>query len=129
MVRGDHAANDRVEANLDEQGWDGFPRLMSALFFMAVDRRFGAGAAPAEIIKFVAELRADVSDGGPEIDAAAAETLIQSVVDPTVDYDIPQRMIGTIQAAAVFKVLTEDNLADEALDAFLAEAAQLASRD
>jgi hypothetical protein len=129
MVRGDHATNDRIEATLDEQGWDGFPRFMSALFFLAVDRRFGAGTRPAEIIKFVADLRADVSDGGPEIDAAAAEALIGSAIDPAVDYQIPQQMIGTIQAAAVFKVLTEDAATDDELDAFLVEAVRLASRD
>ena len=128
MVLGDLAANDRIEAALDEQGWEGFPRYMSALFFVAIDRRFRPGTPKAEIIRFVADLRADVSEGGPPIDAAAAESMIESVLDPSVDYDAPQQMIGTIQAATVYKVLADNALSDAELDEFLAEAARLASR-
>jgi hypothetical protein len=129
MVRGDHEANDQIEARLDEQGWDGFPRFMSALFFLAIDRRFGSKIDKAKVITFVAEMRADVANDGPEIDGQAAETLIESIIDASVEYSIPQSMIGTIQAAAVYKVLTEDRLSDTALDAFLAEAEKLANRE
>jgi hypothetical protein len=129
MIRGDHTANDRVEAVLDEQGWDGFPRFMSALFFLAVDRRFGSVAQTPEIIKFVADLRVDVAEGGPEIDAKAAETLIRAAIQSSVNSNIPHFMIGTIQAATVYKILTEENLSDERLDAFFAEGVRLVSRE
>jgi hypothetical protein len=76
----------------------------------------------------VAELRADLSRGGPAIDAEAAETLIGSIIDPAVDYMIDQNMIGRIQAATVYKVLADADLTDAELAAVLAEAVQLAER-
>lgn len=128
LVRGDREANDRIEAQLDADGWEGFARFLAALFFLAVDRRFGEDAAPSDVIKFVAELRADLSRGGPAIDAEAAETLIGSIIDPAVDYTIDQGMIGRIQAATVYKVLADADLTDAELAAVLAEAVQLAER-
>ncbi|MGX7675575.1 hypothetical protein [Plantactinospora sp. DSM 117369] len=128
LVRRDRAANDRIEAQLDASGWSGFPRFLAALFFLAVDRRFGETSSHADVIKFVAELRADLTNGGPGINAEAAETLISSILDPSVDYNIEQEMIGKIQAATVYKVLTEEHISDSDLDAFLTEAVELASR-
>ena len=129
LVRGDHAANDQIEAKLDAEGWDGFPRFLAALFFVSVDRRFGEDATQADVIKFVADMRADLGDDAPEVNPAAAETLIFSVIDPSIDYDIDHQMIGRIQAATVHKVLAEEDLTDQELDAVLAEAVELASRE
>ncbi|MET8041781.1 hypothetical protein ABZU25_13065 [Micromonospora sp. NPDC005215] len=128
MVRGDHAANDAVEARLDAEGWDGLPRFLAAVFFLAVDRRFGEAAGRADVITFVGDLRAGLADGGPEINAEAAEALIMSIIDPSIDYSISQEMIGRIQAATVQKILTDDHLTDDELNALLNEAAGLASR-
>ncbi|MEV0215378.1 hypothetical protein [Micromonospora sp. NPDC050695] len=129
MVQGDYAASVAVEARLDAAGWDGFPRFLAALFFLAVDRRFGAAARPGEVIMFVAELRASLSEGGPVIDVEAAEALILTTIDPSADYSASQEMIGRIQAATIQKVLTDDDLTDAELDALLAEAVEFAQRD
>ncbi|MEU3454028.1 hypothetical protein ABZ671_10540 [Micromonospora sp. NPDC006766] len=131
MIRGDYDANDAVEARLDADadGWDGFPRFLAAMFFLAVDRRFGVGAGRPEVIKFVADLRAGLGEGGPDIQPDAAEQLILSIIDPSIDYEISQAMIGRVQAATVQKIFTEGDLSDAELDALLAEAAQLAQRD
>ncbi|MEU8258849.1 hypothetical protein AB0C06_31820 [Micromonospora inaquosa] len=128
MIQGDYAANESVGARLDAEGWDGFPRFLAALFFVAVDRRFGETADRAGVIRFVADLRAQY-DGGPEIGAEDAESLILSTIDPSLDYAISQEMIGRIQAATVQKIFTDEALADAELEALLTEAAQLASRD
>lgn len=129
LVRGDTGANNQVEATLDAEGWEGFPRYLAAVFFLAVDRRFPEDtASSADVITFVAELRAGLSDGGPDIKPEAAEALITSIIDPSVDYTIDQQMIGRIQAATVYKILTELNLSDEELDALLREALDIATR-
>jgi hypothetical protein len=128
LVRGDNEAHDRIQAQLDAEGWDGFPRFLASLFFLAVDRRFGENASPAEVIKFVADLRADLANGGPDISAEDAEALIKANLDPDFDYDIEPNMIGKIQAAVIYKVLTDASVTDEQLDALLAEAAELADR-
>ncbi len=75
-----------------------------------------------------ADLRAQY-DGGPEIGAEDAESLILSTIDPSLDYAISQEIIGRIQAATVQKIFTDEALADAELEALLTEAAQLASRD
>lgn len=128
LVRGDYVANDEIEARLDANGWEGFPRFLAALFFVAVDRRFGESGDRSDVIKFVGELRAQLADGGPHIQPEAAEELIFSIIDPSADYDLTQAMIGRVQAATVQKVLTDADLADAELDAVLAEAVALASR-
>lgn len=128
LVRGDNEAHDRIQAQLDSEGWDGFPRYLASLFFLAVDRRFGDNATPADVIKFVADLRAGLADGGPDINAEDAEALIRANIDPEADYDIDPTMIGKIQAAVVYKVLTDEPISDEDLNAILAEAAELAAR-
>ncbi|MFI5926086.1 hypothetical protein ACIA3K_08850 [Micromonospora sp. NPDC051543] len=128
MIRSDYAANESVGARLDAEGWDGFPRFLAALFFVAVDRRFGETADRVGVIKFVAELRAQY-EGGPEIRADDAESLILATIDPSLDYTVSPEMIGRIQAATVQKIFTEEGLVDSALDTLLLEAAHLASRD
>ncbi|MEV1107384.1 hypothetical protein AB0I95_01890 [Micromonospora sp. NPDC049751] len=128
MIRSDYAANESVGARLDAEGWDGFPRFLAALFFVAVDRRFGETADRVGVIKFVAELRAQY-EGGPEIRADDAESLILATIDPSLDYTVSPEMIGRIQAATVQKILTEEGLVDSELEALLSEAADLASRD
>ncbi|WP_434740272.1 hypothetical protein [Micromonospora sp. SH-82] len=127
LVRGKQAANDAIEARLQAEGWDGFPKFLAMVFFLAVDRRFGENAEWPDTIKFVADLRADLH-GGAEINTEAAERLIMSVIDPSVDYAASQEMIGTIQAATALKILADANLTDAELDELLAEAATLSGR-
>ncbi|MFY1635845.1 hypothetical protein ACN27F_21640 [Solwaraspora sp. WMMB335] len=126
LVRNQHDLNDEIEARLDRDGWDGFPRFLAALFFIAVDRRFGESALPAEIIRFVAALREDLSHGGPDIDPVGAEALIKSALDPAADYNLSQEVIGKIQVAASYKILSEGDLSDAELDEVLAEATEFA---
>ncbi|MGI5214180.1 hypothetical protein [Plantactinospora sp. CA-290183] len=76
----------------------------------------------------MAELRADLANGGPEINAESAEALINANIDPDVEYDIEPGMIGKIQAATVYKVLTDEGITDVDLEAFLSEATNLANR-
>lgn len=128
LVRGQREANDKVQAQLDAEGWEGFPKFLAAIFFLAVDRHFGEEPAPAEIIRFVADLRAHLSHDGPEINAEAAESLIAATIDPSLHYKIEPNMIGRIQASTVYKALSEENITDEDLDALLTESIRLASR-
>ncbi|MEO3769911.1 hypothetical protein [Micromonospora sp. B9E7] len=128
MVRGDHEANDRVEARLDQLGWDGFPTLLGAVFYFAVNRRFDEQTSPGEIMRFVADIRAAVPAGAPEIDANAAETLIRAAVDPDVETAIDPQMAGRIQGLVILAILGNHAIADDDLEALLADAVALANR-
>ncbi|MFI7660904.1 hypothetical protein ACIBTW_18685 [Micromonospora parva] len=128
MIRGDHEANDRVEARLDELGWDGFPTLLGAVFYFAVNRRFDEQTAPGEIVRFVADMRASAPVGTPEIDANAAERLIRAALNPDIETNIDPAMAGRVQGLVILRILGHGATPDEELDALLAEAADLASR-
>lgn len=129
LVQMDREENDRVAAELDASGWDGFPRLLAALFFVAVERKFDEGASSEEIIRFVAELRATLSDGGPSFKAEDAEQLIRANLDPALDIDVEPEMIGRIQAAAVYRILADEKLPEAQLGALIDDAFALATRD
>ncbi|MEU4528029.1 hypothetical protein AB0F49_07355 [Micromonospora ureilytica] len=128
MVRGDHEANDRVEARLDQLGWDGFPTLLGAVFYFAVNRRFDERTPPGEIMRFVADMRATTPPGAPEIDANSAETLIRAAVDPDIETAIDPQMAGRIQGLVILTILGDNAVDDDDLDALLAEAVALAER-
>ncbi|MEU1585344.1 hypothetical protein [Micromonospora sp. NPDC005710] len=128
MVKGDHDSNDRIEARLDELGWGGFPTLLGAVFYFAVNRHFNAATTPGEIMRFVAEMRASSPVGTPEIDVHAAESLIRAAVDPDVDTAIDPQMAGRIQGLVILKVLGGGAVDDDELNALLADSAALARR-
>jgi hypothetical protein len=127
MVKGDHAANDRVEARLDAQGWGDFSTLLGAVFYFAVNRRFPQGANAGDIMLFVAEMRA-APVGGPEVDANSAEGLVRAALDPTIDLNIDPQMAGRIQGLTILHILGSGKVADTDLDALLAEAVELSGR-
>ncbi|MGC5054779.1 hypothetical protein ACLQ2S_25375 [Micromonospora sp. DT48] len=127
MVKGEHAENDRIEARLDDQGWEGFGTLLGAVFYFAVNRRFPDGASPDEVIRFVSEMRR-MTTGGPETDATSAEKLIMAALDPSIDTDIDPHVAGRVQGLTILHTLGADTVSDEELDALLTEAAALASR-
>lgn len=126
LLRGDFEENDRYERKLDEEGWDGWPSLLSAIFFLAVDKRFGGRRDDAAIIHFVADLRAEVGDDGPVIEAAAAEALIRAVLDSSVEFSVDPAAMGTIQTLVVNKILAAENITDDELDGLLAKAKEIA---
>ncbi|MFY1574860.1 hypothetical protein ACN26Z_08220 [Verrucosispora sp. WMMD703] len=128
MIRGDHEANDRIEARLDEIGWDGFPALLGAVFYFAVNQRFNERTPPGEIMRFVADMRAAAPAGTPEIDANAAETLIRAAVDPDVETAIDPQMAGRIQGLVILNILGNGAVNDDELNELLTDAAALASR-
>jgi hypothetical protein len=128
LVRGDYDATDEYEKRLDEQGWSDFPKFLSAAFFLAVERRFPRGFNQADVIHFVADLRAHGRPGAPEFDPSAAEAMIGAVLNPSIDFDLHQEAIGQIQTLVVHKVLADENLDDAELDQFLGDAEALATR-
>jgi hypothetical protein len=65
---------DRAEAK------KGYPALVTAAFGIAVERRFGTGYQPADIVAFVADVRARSDCLASSIDSYIAERAIQCVL-------------------------------------------------
>lgn len=128
LIQGDFEANGQYKRRLDEQGWAGFPRFLTAVFFLAADRRFAMPPDRAEIVKFVAELRGRGTGDVAGIDPEAAEVLILAVLDAAVTVNLDQATVARIQTLVAHKILTDENLTPEELDAFLGRAEQLTSR-
>lgn len=128
LVRGDFEANNRYEQRLNEQSWIGFPRFLSTVFFLAVERRFSGPSEEGNIIKFVADLRASGTGEAASLFPQAVETLIRAVLDPSVKVNLDQTTMTQIQTLVVHKILTDEVLPDDELDALLGRAEQLANR-
>lgn len=127
LIRGDFAANDRYERKLDDAGWEGWPAFLSALFFLAIDRRFSGEYDQAKAIRLVADLRAGMSEEQTPPDPISTEKLIRAVFDPSVELDLPPEDMGKIQTLVAYNILAQEQLSDEELDELLAEAQELAA--
>ncbi|MEV4630431.1 hypothetical protein AB0J90_29625 [Micromonospora sp. NPDC049523] len=119
MVKGDHEANDRIEAELDAQGWDNFPTLLGAVFYFSVNRRLSPKATAGEIMLFVAEMRA-AAPSGSQIDPTAAEKLVRAALDPSIDISVEPQMVGRIQGMTILHILSNPEVTDQDLETLLA---------
>jgi hypothetical protein len=126
-VQEDYEANDRYEQKLDEQGWAEFPRFLATAFFLAIERRFKGRDIQADVIRFVADLRATSPDAASILDAQATELVVRAVLDPAVTFDLDQTTLGKIQTMVTHKILSAENLSPDELDTFLGEAEELAT--
>jgi uncharacterized protein with PIN domain len=128
LVREDFEAHAHYEEALERDGWDGMSQFLAAAFVLAVERRFGAGNPdPGAVIRFVADLRADLATTGTEIEPRAAEKVIRAALDGRSGFDYDQETVATVETVAIYKILSDQEPGEEALDAFLAEAADLAA--
>src|SRR4051794_8988428 len=79
-LAGDFDQYERLYERLDRQAArTTYLALIDAAFFEAVDRRFAKNGTRADVIEFVADVRAR-SDNLGEIDALTAERLIRAVL-------------------------------------------------
>jgi hypothetical protein len=126
FVRDDYTANDRIEAQLNEEGWDGLYSFLSAAFFYAIDLHFNGKRDDKAIRRFVADIRSENPEVADQIDPVLAENAIFAVLDDSVDLKAPPEALSRIQTLGIYKALNEANLSDSELDALLTRAAQLA---
>ena len=129
MLSGDFDEHWRLAARLDQTtGWDEYATLLAAAFLEAVDRRFGKGYTPAEIIRFVADARASFDQSGDELDPRAAERLVRAVLgDGDVD-DLDDQIRARAQTVLLSALITDEHLDEAGLDQFMNDARKLADR-
>lgn len=126
LVRNDFEGHRRLTEVLDAQsGWHGYAEFLGAAFFVAIERRFRPGQDVATIIRFVAEAREQFDETGSDIDPVAAETLIRSVLGDQDASSLDGKTVGAIETVLLHKLLTDEDLTGEQLDAFLSETSHL----
>jgi hypothetical protein len=118
----------RVQALHDRHAWDGWAEYLGAAFFLAVDRRFKTDEPVSSIIRFVAEARAQFDASGSEIDPAAAEALIRSVLGQVDASGLDDGTIAKIETVLLLKLLTDAGLVGDRLDHFLGDVQPVAER-
>lgn len=128
MAKGDADSYRQRCAELDAAGWEGFGEVVGAAFFLAADRAFPPNVSPAEVIRFVAETRAEIQDTGFDLDPKAAETLILAAKTGQAEEleRLDQRTIIENEMLLLWRFLND--LDDETLTGFLTEVDALADQ-
>jgi hypothetical protein len=103
-----------------------YSTLLATAFFEAVSRRFGRRDSAAEVIEYVADVRARAPELGQQVDPDAAERLIRRVLTDVDVSDISDRMRGQILIIFLVALISDAEYDDEQLEAFLAEARKAA---
>ncbi|WBB54420.1 hypothetical protein [Verrucosispora sp. WMMD573] len=127
MARSDWDTTDSLIADLDRAKWAGGLQVIGAAFAIAVNRRFGPSASPADVAQFVAAARASYEEGD-SLPALEMEGLIRAALG---EAELADNIAPDVALGAELIVLThflqEANLTQEQLDAFVAEAEQTAT--
>lgn len=121
----------RLRDQLDEQELNGYAALLTGGFFEAVDRRFvadGTSAEDAEVIEFVADVRARFDEDGETLDPRIAERLIWHSLGKGSIADIDDTVRGSAQMILLAALSLDERFDDAELDAFLATARGLGER-
>jgi hypothetical protein len=117
----------QLYARLDRQAaHSGYAALLAAAFFEAVNRRFAQDGTTADVIEFVADVRGRSQALAEAIDPRAAERLIRAALtDEDID-DLDDRAKGSLYVVLLAGLIGDEQLSDDGLDEFLAEARKLA---
>lgn len=117
----------QLYARLDRQAArSGYAGLLAAAFFEAVNRRFAQDGTAADIIEFVADVRSRSQALGEAIDPRTAERLIRAALtDEDLD-DLDDNAKGSLYVVLLAGLIGDEQLSQDGLDEFLAEARKLA---
>jgi hypothetical protein len=125
-LAGDFDQYNRLYQQLDrEAARTTYIALIDAAFFEAVDRRFAKAGTVADVIEFVADIRAR-SERLSEIDSRAAERLIRAALGDGSADDIDDKTRFGAEIVLLAGLIVDERLDDAGLDKFLAEARKLA---
>jgi hypothetical protein len=103
-----------------------YSTLLAMAFFEAVNRRFGGRDSAAEVIEYVADVRARAPEVGQQIDPSAAERLIRRALTDVDVSDVSDRMRGRIFIIFLLALVSDAEYDEDQLDAFLAVARKAA---
>jgi hypothetical protein len=103
-----------------------YMRLLATAFFEAANRQFGGRDSDAEVIEYVADVRARTPRLAQQIDPSAAERVIRRALTDVDVSDISDRMRGRILIVFLAAMVTDAQYDDGQLEGLLAEARKVA---
>lgn len=125
----DSAAYEPLRDRLDRtDGWKGYTVLVAAAFFEAVDRRFGAGWSEADIVNFVADVRARHLKDPDVLDPRVAERLILHALGKGSISDLDDGTVAGGQAIVLRALVADEDWDDAQLDDFMRTSRALGDR-
>jgi hypothetical protein len=113
---------DRAEAKR------GYPALVTAAFGEAVERRFGQHYQPADIVSFVADVRARSDRLARELDPDVSERVINAVLGHGSARDLDREAVTRAKLVLLGGLVADARLDDAGLDDLLAAARKLADQ-
>jgi hypothetical protein len=127
-LSGNQASQEELQARLTSPAARSrYATLVAAAFFEGVDRRF-ADRGTADVIAFVADVRARSDRLSESIDPQAAERLIRSALTDEDVSDLDTETRGRLFIVMLVALASDEGFSGEGLDAFLAEARKTADR-
>lgn len=106
----------------------GYPALVTAAFGEAVERRFGQRFEPAEVVTFVADVRARSDRLAAELDPEVAERAILAVLGRGTVRDLDKDAVTRAKLVLLGGLVADAGLDDAGLDEFLGAARKLADQ-
>jgi len=113
---------DRAEAR------KGYPALASAALGEAVERPFGQHYRSADVVVFVADVRARSDHLAAQLDPDAAGRVINAVLGHASTRDLDRESVTRAKLVLLAALVADARLDDAALDEFLAAARKLAGQ-
>lgn len=113
---------DRAEAR------KGYPALVTAAFGVAVERRFGQHYQPADVVSFVADVRARSDRLARELDPDVAEGTVNAVLGHGTTRGLDKEAVTRAKLVLLGGLVADARFDDEGLDEFLATARKLADQ-
>lgn len=113
---------------IDTGSVEGYGVLVYAAFVLAVRREYGPTYNPADIIRYVAEVRAFLSDLPDLLHPRAAENLIRRALGDPVTDDLDQETKARAQLVLLTVLVGDAQLDAAALEEFLEVARTTADR-
>ena len=113
---------DRAEAK------KGYTALVTAGFVEAVERRFGTSYQAADIVEFVAAVRARSDQVAAELDPDVAERVIRVVLEDAPVDDLSRNAITGAQLLLLIGLIADAQLDGQELDQFLTGARKFADQ-
>jgi hypothetical protein len=129
-LSGDMDEYRRMQQQLDPvAARSGYSALIAAAFFEAVDRRFAKpGTTTADIIKYVADVRARSARASDALDPRAAERVIRHALGDGSIRDLDDDTVIGAQIVILSALIADEQLDASGLDQFMAEARKLADQ-
>lgn len=122
QLTGDQEEHLRLYSQIEASGdLVGYAALLGAAFVVATERHFQPPVTRADLIRYVADVRARTPEAGEKVEPKAAEQLLYEAL-ANESFTGDPRLNGAHQTIFLAALVADAQLTPEELDEFLAEA-------